>query len=172
MLDDETPDLINRDGDRGILEKKRPCALSFIAIMVAFIALGLAIFPSQILEIEDNSARRDVLSEKKDNGVTLKIKNISLSFGSKKNAESEPERAEPVSDDARILKICTLAAAATGVLGLMLAIFANHTEKQGSLNMSAAGICILAISWQYVLVGISLGIAVAIIFLLLRHGIV
>lgn len=170
MLDDENPDLINRDGEAGILTKPRPQALSLTAIVVAFLALSLAIFPGQVLEIEDDSARQSVLSEKDDSGVTLQIKNVSFSFGKKKDEDKEPISVAPAqADHSQLLKIFILSAAAVGVLGLLLSIFAHHKEGQTSLNASSAGICILAISWQYVLVGISIGVAAAILFLFLRH---
>lgn len=161
--------------------------LGIFALFTGVLALGLAVLPRILLQPTEASLPSQELSAPQDEkssapGLTLKYKQFSVTLSSRQQKEELPEstaekqareaREEHQQDLARVgeqLRFFTLAASSFALLGLILGPIAWTKEKQPALSGSAIGICCLALMWQYLLAGIVLGVAIAVLLVVLKY---
>ena len=144
------------------------------------IALGLAAIPGMALDHPLALAARDrkdpPAPAQTEPGATFEI---TITFRSDKTApDSAGERAmgdppavdrQTTDDRGRLLKYFTIAAISCALVGLVLGPVAWVREKQPALSGSAMAICCVALLWEYIIIGIAVGVAVVIVVLLLGH---
>ena len=165
-------------------------AIGIAALAFGVVALGLAVIPGIVLDrtpsIADeelDAARRPRSQTQADpeGSVKLEFKKFSVTVGrgaSDKEGggdEIDDQFIEPESEAAvspkpgthnRLLKTFTIAAVCCSLIGLTLGPISWAREKQPALSGSAMAISCLAIVWQYVVVGILIGVAIAVVLLL------
>jgi hypothetical protein len=133
--------------------------LGTVALLVGAAALTLGILA------QNERQEFEALKQKyeRDKGVTLEIKGFKFRFGDK-----HPEGAAP--PEIPKYPPLTIATWATAILGLVLAPFSWVKEKQPVLSCSAIVLCAVALAWQYVLVGVAVGVAIAILAVIVSHS--
>lgn len=166
--------------------------LGILALVMGVAALGLAVIPGIALDRPFPAAPKPRAEPapppppaEPGGGVTFRVKQFSVTLGgSKKKAQADnqpAQQAPPVvdqpipkdraipNDGDRLLKWFTIAAVSCSLIGLILGPISWAREKQPALSGSAMGICCLALVWHYVVMGIAVGVAVAVIVILLSH---
>ncbi len=160
---------------------KHPFGLA--ALLISIIALGLAVVPMIALDepVTLDPLYRDPPPPPAGNdGVTLKYKSFSVTFGGDKDDESaanpdaETDRKESAGAPApthreRLLKTFRISAVACALIALVLGPIAWVRETQPALSGTAMGIACLALIWQYILIGIIVGVAIAVLLFVLSH---
>jgi len=165
--------------------------LGLLTLAIAILALGLAVIPGIALDrpppIFARPPEPEPESEPKfDRGVTLRHKSFSITFGTNRKAKEESqeaadELAEPkdevtvaasppaaqISTADQMMKGLTLASACCSLLGMVLGSIALNKEKQPALSGTGMFLAFVALTWQYIVFGIAVGVAIAIIFMLL-----
>ncbi|WP_157605867.1 hypothetical protein [Schlesneria paludicola] len=148
--------------------------LSFLGLVLAVVGLGLAVIPSlateRVLpnpfESKEEAKRRIDGPPAKAGGITVRVKNFSINFFGKD--VKEPAPAQPplafTNDPVRWLMIvgCVLA-----LVSLVIASVAHRQERHGFMTFTAMSCSVVALTWQFLVFGIMLGVAAAILFLLI-----
>lgn len=152
------------------VKAKPPYGLSVTALVFAFLAFGLAIIPPI-------AAGRPLLAPfaepvtpepppAHEGGLTLKYKQISVNFGGK------APKAKPVVDQPKLtsdpIRWFTIAAIGCALSGLAIATAAQLRERHTIITTMCIALCISAITWQYLMAGLLLGVAIAVLILILR----
>ncbi|HEX8913016.1 MAG TPA: hypothetical protein VF796_11700 [Humisphaera sp.] len=115
--------------------------------------------------------------------VTVSSKRFSFSFGRKRDADrpaTTPAATAPATPAAETapppkatpadtIRDCRVAGMACAIAGLGVTPFGWMRRRQRTLAGTAALLCCAALAWQYVLVGVAVGVAVAILFVILAH---
>lgn len=163
-------------------------AFGLAALLAGIMALGLAVIPGIVLDrplpFANQERQRPLPPEPApEGGVTLKIKKLSITFGGGKKDDAEvlakddePKAAVPAPADRQrsmdrdhLLKWSTIAAVACSLIGLTLGPISWAKEKQPAVSGAAMGICCLALVWQYIIIGIVAGAAIAVFLIVLSH---
>lgn len=130
--------------------------------MVALLLGGTALVCAMLQEYGSFN-ERTTIQEEHNNGVTFKIKNFALTVG-----KHELPAAQPASFSKQphvsIMLIVTLS---TAVLALLLGPISLVKEKQPIISFTAMTLGAVAVSWHYVIIGITAGIAVVVIAIIL-----
>ena len=158
-------------------------ALGIAALFIGAIALGLVAIPGLVLDRPPPpTTQTEPAAEFESKGVTIKYKKFSITLGKGEQSddrelnaagESEPaldaEHAESLNHRDLMLKWFTVAGVSFALIGLILGPISWAREKQPALAGSAMALCCLAIVWQYVVIGIVLGVTIVVLLILLSH---
>ena len=157
------------------------------ALLVGIIALGLAVIPGIALDqpvpFANEQPDEPLSPNPEPSGVTLKFKKWSVTIGGDKketdhdipNEDGLKQEDSAVADQQRsidrddLLKWCTISAVSCSLIGLILGPISWVREKQPVLAGSAIGICCLALVWQYIVIGIAVGVAIAVLLFVLSQ---
>ena len=157
--------------------------VGILALLVGITALGLALIPGIALdrplalpaEYHEPPAAPKAEPEK---GVTLRFKKWSVTLGGGKK-DADPNAAAPNApkrideqlrgERDRLLKWFTISAVSCSLIGLVLGPISWVREKQPAISGSAIAISCFAILWQYIIIGIVVGVAVAVFLIVLSH---
>jgi hypothetical protein len=153
------------------------------ALVVGIMALGLAVIPGIALDRPLPFVHEELPppEPEQEGGVTLKYKKFSVTFGVRTkdedaNQDHEVEQNGPAAVDQKRridrdqwLKWFTISAVSCSLIGLILGPISWAREKQPALSGTAIGICCLALVWQYIVIGIAVGVAVAVLLIVLSN---
>jgi hypothetical protein len=147
----------------------RPKVLSIIGLTFAVFAFGLAIIPPiaagrPLLAPFDEPKASEPLAER-EGGLTLKFKELSVNIGGKAPKARPVNQAIAIHDPIRWF---TISAIVCALIGLVVATAAQMRERHTILTTASVAICVAAITWQYLIAGLVIGIAVAVLLLILR----
>jgi hypothetical protein len=147
----------------------RPQTLSIIGLTFAVLAFGLAIIPPiaagrPLLAPFDEPKAPEPLAER-EGGITLKFKELSVNLGGKAPKAKPINQPKAINDPIRWF---TISAVACALIGLVVASAAQLRERHTILTTATVAICVAAITWQYLIAGLVIGIAVAVLLLILR----
>lgn len=144
---------------------------SFVALMLALASLGGAVWLDQLKsEADREDAQLLDEHEKAERArrarVTVKIGNLDLHLGQKKDAandtQPEPQRADRTSQ--RTLQVTTVALA---LAAIGLAALSVRSRRQAGLGIAAIAGAIAALAWPYVSMGIGVAVGIVVLLLLL-----
>lgn len=147
--------------------------LSLLGLILAVIGLGLAVVPSLAteralpnpFESKDDARRRNADPPPKVGGITLRVKSFSINFFGKdaKEPAPVPQPVAVTNDPVRWLMIsgCVLA-----LISLVVSSIAQLREQHGFMTFAAMSCSVVALTWQFFVIGIMLGIA-AVVFCVL-----
>ncbi|MGE0607970.1 MAG: hypothetical protein AB7O62_12820 [Pirellulales bacterium] len=154
-------------------------AYGIAALVLGIIALGLAVIPGIALDrplpfASENPTPPPPVPEQAG-GVTFQYKSFSVRLGGGKRDEDKAIQEEHqrrqdlaaaahqqrIMDRDRFLKWFTISAVSCSLVGLLLGPISWARERQPAVSGAAMGICCLAIIWQYVVIGIVIGVAIA-----------
>lgn len=167
-------------------------AIGSAALVASLIALGLAIIPGVALErpfpLLDEKPKAPPTDADPDPDpdakVTLKFKNFSVAIGKNDKGDNAGDdtgqdaiakvesraAVDPVPDRSdQLLKYFTIAAVSFSLVGLLLGPLAWVREKQPALSGVAMGLSCLALTWQYVVIGVTIGVAIAFLLIILSR---
>lgn len=142
--------------------------ISIVGIALGVLALGLAIVPSMALGRPMPNPFADKKEEaavSRDEGVTLQYKKLSIKLGGK-TAEASEKSPEITRDP---IQWFNMGAAVMALVGIAVTVIGHWKEGQTFMTVSAMSCCVMAITWQYVAVGIAIGVGVAIFLLILSQ---
>lgn len=164
----------------------KPFWLSVVGLLFGIAALGLVVIPAMAFEqpLPNPFAKKEEPpkvkpAEPKDHeaGVTLKYKSFSVTLSGKKEArkaDNEKEAAKPEVQPEPKLEVTkdpmrkfSLAAFGCALIALCVAPVAHVRERHLALTLSSMGISVGALTWQYFVIGILAGAAVAAFFIVL-----
>lgn len=144
--------------------------LSLIALLFGVIGIGLASVPNVIYERPLWPIEQQISPKALENKPALKLKlgNVSIGFGESKEAEAEAARiaADKAAMDQK-MKRFTLAAIACSILGFILIPFAWTRERRQSFAVTAILLCCIALTWQYFVIGVVVGVGISVLMLAL-----
>lgn len=166
--------------------KKHPFGTA--ALVIGVLALGLAVIPGIALDQPLPSASEDAEEQPlpdpgPEGGITLKIKKFSVTFGGDRNddgndaaREDEPKQEiaaaagqQRPNDRDELLRWFTVSAVSCSLIGLILGPIAWAREEQKAISGSAIGICCVALVWEYIVIGVAVGAAIAVLIIVLSH---
>jgi hypothetical protein len=163
-------------------------AFGIAALAVGLIALGFAVIPGIALDrpfpFSDEERDRPAAPEHaQEGGVTFKFKKFSVTFGGGKKddakeaaQEDKPQQGAAAAqarqraiDRDHLLKWFTITAVSCSLVGLVLGPVAWAKEKQPAISGPAIGICCVALVWQYIVIGIAIGVTIAVLLILISY---
>ena len=165
--------------------KKHPFGIA--ALVTGVIALGLAVIPgialdrpSQFIK-EERKEPPPPPEPEPEGGVTLKYKDFSVTFGDgEKDEDKEADQPTKAEEDESVavgqqrsmdrdlvLRWFTISAVSCSLIGLILGPISWAREKQPALSGCAIGICCIALVWQYIVIGIAVGVSIAVLLIVI-----
>lgn len=150
--------------------------LSMIGLIAGMIALALAVVPAIAFERplpnpfadKKNDDRRIDPPAEREGGITLKFKGMSMNIGGKVPKKEVPAEKPPeVTKDP--IRWLTISAIGCALIGLVAATVGHLRERHTILTVTSMGCCAAAITWQYVAIGIVVGVALAVLVIVLRN---
>lgn len=147
-----------------------PYRLSVAGLAFALLAFGLAIIPPiaagrpLLAPFAEPAAPEPPAAH--EGGLTLKYKQLSVNIGGK------VPKAKPVVDHPKLtsdpIRWFTIAAIGCALAGLAVATAAQLRERHTIITTMCIALCVSAITWQYLMAGLLLGVAIAVLILILR----
>ena len=141
--------------------------LSIISLIIACTALLLATIPTYVIESKITQLENERIESKEP--ITLEVKGIKLSFGKKKEKIKVVDNSAKIEKFNSYLLVSKIAMILSVVLAIFFALFALAKEKNKPLSIGSIITACVAISWQYVAVGVSTGVAIFILIMLLLN---
>jgi hypothetical protein len=147
--------------------------LSFAALVLGVVALGLAIVPRAWFGAppppwpEQTSAPPPSPPPVVEGGVTFKVKGMQVNIGGKTPPAPPPAPVplpEPVPMTAKSFAAAT---AVVALLGAFASALACWRERSYILAIPGAGMCCAAILWHYIVLGVIFGIGILIVIAVL-----
>ncbi|NQT93813.1 MAG: hypothetical protein HQ559_13725 [Lentisphaerae bacterium] len=129
--------------------------IGIVALLLGASALVCAV----LRESGQDKRERESLHQEQNEGVTFDIKGFKIALGKKHDSVAEAEPASPRRQYSPML-IATLA---TAIVAIVLGPISWVREKQPVLSITAMALGAVALAWQYVLIGITAGIAIVIV---------
>ena len=138
-----------------------------IGLIAGAIALGLAVIPAIAFERPVSnpfSASEKIQNPEppaeREGGFTFRVNSFSIKFGGKSPKRQESGSQPPVitKDPTRNY---TISAIGCALAGIVFASIGHHREKHTALTMTSLGLCVAAITWQYIIFGIVVGFVIA-----------
>ncbi len=165
---------------------EKPFWLSVVGLLFAIVALGLLVIPviafeqplpNPFAKKEEPPKVKPVEPKDHEAGVTLKYKSFSVTLSGKKEAkkvDGEKDAAKPEPQPEQKLELTkdpmrrfSLAGFGCALVALCVAPVAHVRERHLALTLSSMGISVGALTWQYLVIGIFAGAAVAAFFIVL-----
>jgi hypothetical protein len=143
--------------------------LGICCLLVAVLALGLAVIPGIAFDrpITVLPPPPPPQAEETSGGVTLRYKGLAMNLGGKTKPVPKAEAKKLLSPRDYWLKGFTLAAVGCSLVGMVLGTFSWAYEKQPAISGPAMLIASIALTWQYIAIGIAAGVAIAVILLIM-----
>lgn len=167
----------SRPGQLNMLKQN---ILGILTLFIAVVALGLAVIPGIALDrpvqiLPKPEPVEAPLPTETKGGMTLRYKGFSVNLGGRTKPVDEPptvteaRQAEAESDKMRDnwLRNCTLAAGCCSLLAAVLGPFAWVKEKQPAITAPAMVIATVALTWQFIAVGIAVGVGLAVLLIII-----
>lgn len=142
---------------------KRPqCYFGTVAVILGVIALGVAVISTGIFEIPppwpDRSPPQPQVT--REGGKTFKWKNTEITVGG-----TETVVYPPVPSVSTASKSVFIATAVLALAGIGIGLIATWRERSYVLGGPAVALCSIALLWHYVLIGITVGVAIIVIMM-------
>ena len=158
------------DGETLSKESTQPYRYSMLGVLMGVLALGLAVVPSLVWDrpVSNPFAEPAPPPEPKtqhEGGVTLKIKSFSMTLGGKEVPIEEDKPEPTLSSDP--VKWLTVSAICVAIASILTASIAQFHEKHTSLTLSAVVLSVAALTWQYIVIGLLIGAAIAVLLFVL-----
>ncbi len=133
-------------------------ALGLAALVLGVAALGLAIIPAIVFETPPpwNRSEPKPPQPRIEGQKSVEWRGIKVAWGGKAVKEAPPE--QPAMNAAKWFAIAT---AAISLVGLALGPLAWWRERRYALAAPGMSFCCLALTWQYLILGIVVGAAAA-----------
>ena len=147
--------------------------LSLLGLILAVLGLSLAVIPSiaterglpNPFESKEEAQRRIDGPPAKVGGITLRLKNFSVNFFGRDVKERVPAAPPPALTNNPV-RWLMIAGCALALVSLVISAVAHTRERHGVMTFTAMSCSVVALTWQFLVFGIVLGVA-AITFLLL-----
>ena len=171
MSPDQYPVQAPLKEDGPVPGERRSFGWSMATLAVGVIALAAAV----MLHLSIDEAKQQPKAaaeevERIEGGIRLKWKSVEAHFGGRPVKRAEPkveakpdERADPVEQRRRYRMIT----AAIALVGLAVGPLAFWRESAYALSGPGMAFCFVALTWQYIIAGIAMGVAVVVILLIL-----
>jgi len=137
--------------------------LSIIALSLACLSMLLAIVPQYV--IEKKIKQLNEITQNDNSLISLEVKGLKLKFGHK-NRDIDSHRLEEISNLKNLLQNFTIGVYVVSILSIFLGIYSVTKKQTSKIGVSSIVIASMALTWEYVAAGITLGVAVIIAFFL------
>jgi hypothetical protein len=145
--------------------KLQPIWLSAVVLLTGGIALGLAAIPPIVFERPLGLAAIDKPADpppaERQGGVNFKVGKFEVNVGGKVQAPP------PVIPTPNPVKWFLVSAIALAIPTIVVGAVAWHSERHRAIASTGMALGVMAIAWQYIIFGIAIGVALAIILILL-----
>lgn len=148
--------------------------LGIVALALGACSLGLVAIPAVVFDEPVPRPRQAPEPAKPDppvddsGGITLSTKRFSIHLGRKQDPATRPVAAVvPAPPPRSPTKPYRVAAVAVALVGLVTATLAAVRERHWGMAGAAAVFCVGAVMWQYLVLGVVIGAAVAVLLLFL-----
>lgn len=151
--------------------ERRSLAWSLATLFVGVVALSAAVMLHLAFDEPQPQAKAPAPKpEKVEGGVRLEWKGIKVRFGGKtvepsEEPKIEAEAAERV-DTLERRQTYRMLIAAIALVGLAAGPLACWRESAYSLSGPGMAFCFLALTWQYILAGLAIGVAVVVVLII------
>ncbi|MEZ5939872.1 MAG: hypothetical protein R3C18_00685 [Planctomycetaceae bacterium] len=171
-----TPDGSAESASRAAVPNTHPYGVSVLGLILGVVSLGLALIPP----IAFGQPLPGLLGDRSDEpnsaphvngGGPIKV-DISFSFGNAKKEEEE-EKVAPVAPktDLEFTKNpadwLTMAAIVSALIGIVVATVGQIREHRPRVMAGTLTCCVAALTWQYFVMGIVVGVAILVLLLIL-----
>lgn len=147
--------------------------LGLVSLVLGVLAVALMVIPPAVigeplgfLKRENEPVEAPKVSETQ---TSVSVGKFSFSWRKQHKPEPavapDPAQAEPPVID--WVRISTVGGLSTALLGLLVSPIAFTRRRDRSLALSGAVLCCAALTWQYIMIGLAIGAAIAILLLLL-----
>jgi hypothetical protein len=139
--------------------------IGVIALLLGIIALALAAIPRAVFDVPPPwpTQREPEPKETIEGGKSYEWKGMKITIGGKRTIEPRVQVAS--STAAKLFAIATIVFA---LLGAAASCIACWRERSYALALPGAGFCCLALFWHYVLLGVSVGVTILVLILILH----
>ena len=141
--------------------------VTIIALIISGIALILAIAPPIIIEKKVSSLEETKVEHKKR--FSLKIKKFEIRFFGKEKPEGLSEKELKIAKLKATEEMFIIASLVVGSIALLLGIFSLIKKESMKFSFSSIGIASVAMVWHYIAPGITIGVAIFIVIVLLMN---
>ena len=153
---------------------QRTILLNAIGLILGIVGLGLAVFPSIVLErpipnpfeTPEEMRRRTDGPPLKQGGVAIKLKEFEIHFGGKEIKNPAPPVKPPLTNDP--VRWCWIAGCICALISLIVSSVAHGRERHTVMTITAMSCSVAAITWPFLVIGIVLGLAVGVFLLMVR----
>lgn len=153
---------------------KRGFSLSITGLIISVVAIGLASIPAIAFDrpllnpFLEFGKKADAEPVEREGGVTFKFKDLSVNFGGKQPDKAAALEAAPLPAFTRDpIRWFSVSAIASALIGLVVSVVAHVREKHTAFTVGSMGCCAAAITWQYVAIGIAVGVGAAVFLIVL-----
>jgi hypothetical protein len=138
-----------------------------IALVLSCISLMLAIIPPDIIDNKIQALEK--VSYNTGSPVSFEIKGVKLSFSKKEKNEKAHTNEIQVENLKKLKQKFAISLYATGILAIFLGIFSLRNKEEKKISIGSLVTASIALAWQYVATGISIGIAIVVVIFLLAN---
>ncbi len=138
--------------------------LSVIALTLACLSILLATVPQYVIEKKIRQLNEIVQSD--DPVISVEIKGVKLKFGHKKHA-LESQNLSDISKLKELSQKITISVYIIAILSIFLGVSSLTKKQTREVGVCSIIIACVALAWEYVAAGITLGVAVVIALFLL-----
>ena len=152
--------------------QKNSYALSIAALILGTLSLGLATIPAIALDEPlphpFADADQNKPPQEREGGWTFRFKDFSVNVGGKLPKEASQEDVAKLELTDKPAHWFTISAIGFSLIGIVVGAIGQHREGHTGLTVGSLTCCIAAITWQYIVIGLIAGAALA-VFLILAH---
>ena len=141
--------------------------IGIIALLLSCISLMLAIIPPYI--IDNKIQELEKVSYDTGSPVSFEIKGIKLSFSKKEKNEKSLSNEIQIEDFKKLKQKITITLYVTGIVAIFLGIYSLTNKKEKKISIGSLVTASIALAWQYIATGISIGIAIVVAIFLLAN---
>jgi hypothetical protein len=171
-LDDEKFNPLPAPPEKSLPAESRGFAWSLATLFIGVLALSAAVMFHLAFEQPKPQAKAPPPKpERIEGGIRLEWKGFKVRFGGKTAEPSEQPKAEPElappADALKRRQAYRMITAAIALIGLAAGPLACWRESAYALSGPGMAFCFLALTWQYIIAGIVIGVAVLVVLFIL-----
>ncbi len=141
--------------------------IAIISLCLACLALLFATVPPYIIENKIEKLKK--VNHKTEPAISFEVKGVKLSFGSKKVKEKQIDNTRKIEKLNNLSQIFTVGLFIAGILAIFTGVYSWAKERNRDISVGSLLAACVALAWQYIAAGISIGVAVFILILLLAN---
>ena len=146
---------------------KTVSSITFAALAIATISLILAIAPPVVIESKINRLEKEGVEYKKK--YSIKIKDMEIGFSNGEKTDNYKENILKIEKLKNAQDYFNISSLALGAVALLVSIFSLLKKQNFKFGIGSIVIACVAMVWQYISTGITIGVAIFVLIVLLMN---